>query len=368
LLAAISSLVLVFAAMQDRTGWPEDGRGNVLWVVEEAGSDSGPRALGILSLHAAGAAVVFVPADLSVKRRDGRLTELGDLGEDEGWSTCCDAVGSLLGLPVAGYVALTEREAVALIDAMGPVRIAVPAAVTHPASSGAGAGIDIGRGEHALSGVEILAYVNGEAEDSAGKRRERALQALMTTAGVVEDKASAAARRLLSRARSNLDMGSVWDSIRRTEQSGKTVEVVEIPTTVLVRDGVARRVVQVVEAEKAVASAIGARALLTPEDITVAIFNGSGARLAATRAALYLQERGFRVGRIGNADDFGYVATYVVRLTEEPKAWILRDALPGAAKVVSPGEFGSHYDALRPSIPQGADVVLVVGAGMEFGR
>jgi hypothetical protein len=190
----------------------------------------------------------------------------------------------------------------------------------------------------------------------------------MTTAGVVEDKASAAARRLLSRARSNLDMGSVWDSIRRTEQSGKTVEVVEIPTTVLVRDGVARRVVQVVEAEKAVASAIGARALLTPEDITVAIFNGSGARLAATRAALYLQERGFRVGRIGNADDFGYVATYVVRLTEEPKAWILRDALPGAAKVVSPGEFGSHYDALRPSIPQGADVVLVVGAGMEFGR
>jgi hypothetical protein len=55
-------------------------------------------------------------------------------------------------------------------------------------------------------------------------------------------------------------------------------------------------------------------------------------------------------------------------LTEEPKAWILRDTLPGAAKIVSPGEFATHYEALRPMVPLGTDLVLVVGAGMEFGE
>ncbi len=367
LLAAIGCLVLAFAAMQERAEWPADG-GTVLWAVEGAPGDAlGAGVIGVLRLDPAGGAALFVPGDLSVKGRDGRLMELGDLGASEGWDACADVVEGLLGVSVTGYIALTSRDAVAFLDGMGPVRMTVPAAVTYRASPAAGTAIDIERGERALSGAEIFAYVAGTSQDSAAERRERALRAILEAAGAADDDSAASARRILSRARSNLDMGGVWAALQRYEHSGVSFEVAEVPTTVIVRDGVGRRVAQVVETEKLVASSLQARSLLTPDDISVTIFNGSGARLAATRAALYLQARGFRVSRIGNADDFGYTTTTVVRLTEEPKAWILRDALPGAARVVTPGEFAPHYDALRPDVPPGVDLVLVVGAGMEFG-
>jgi hypothetical protein len=121
-----------------------------------------------------------------------------------------------------------------------------------------------------------------------------------------------------------------------------------------------------VETQKLVASVVRARPLLTADAVSVAVFNGSGARLAATKAALYLQARGFRVSVVGNADSFAYAATTIVRLTDEAKAWILRDTLPGTAKITTAADFGAHYDALRSKIPLGTDLVLVVGAGMEF--
>jgi hypothetical protein len=115
-----------------------------------------------------------------------------------------------------------------------------------------------------------------------------------------------------------------------------------------------------------VASLVRGVRLLTPSEITVAVFNGNGVRLMASKAADYLQTRGFQISRIANADSFSYSTSYVVILTEEPKAWILRDALPGAVKVVLPDGFEPHYAALRSLVPEGTDLILVVGAGMEF--
>jgi hypothetical protein len=348
-LGAAGLLVWGLAATQDRAVWPSDGSGTLLWVIEGAAVD-GSRAdsMGILSLGATGAVIVLVPEDVSVKGRDGRPIEFGDLGVDYGWSACCQAAETMLGIPVAGYVVLTAHDVGAFLDALGS-----------------------GRGERDVSGAEILARVEAASDEGAElERRERAVRALLAAAQAAAGEADAneSAWRVLSGMRSNLGADQVWSVWEDLSRKGAALTIREVPTSVTDRDGVGRRVANVVETERLVASAVQARSLLTSDEMSVTIFNGSGVRLAATRAAKYLEARGFRVVRIGNADVFTYTTSYVVRLTEEPKAWILRDTLPGAAKIVSPGEFATHYAALRPMVPMGTDLVLVVGAGMEFGE
>ncbi len=101
----------------------------------------------------------------------------------------------------------------------------------------------------------------------------------------------------------------------------------------------------------------------SPDQITVAVFNGNGGRGMAGRTKTYLQEYGFQVSAIGNADTFEYKATVVIVLSEEAKVQVLLQDLPATAEIVTPEEFNPHYDALAVFIPPGTDAVLIVGAG-----
>jgi hypothetical protein len=69
---------------------------------------------------------------------------------------------------------------------------------------------------------------------------------------------------------------------------------------------------------------------------------------------------------IGNADTFEYETSYVIVLSDESKAWVLRDALVSDVLIVFPETFESHYEALNDFIPAGTDIVLIVGAGWEI--
>ncbi len=364
-LCAAALLVLALAATQDRVRWPADGKGTLLWVLEGKTVDGiGTTAMGIVSLTAGGGAVVSIPDDVSVKGRDGRLVELGNLGETAGWTSCCDAVALLLGIPIAGYVVMTSDGVASFCDAVGPVELDVAAPVTYGGTPGSDGATEIRRGRQELSGGEVLAYIQGTSEEAAAERLEHALRGVISAADVGGEADETAVVRVAS----NLgidQLSSVWTTLSDPEAP---LKVGELPTTVVVRDGVARRAAMAVETEKLVATAVRAKSLLTSDDISVVVFNGSGTRLAATRAAEYLQARGFRVPRIGNADVFTYTTTTIVRLTTDAKAWILRESLPGAAKIMAPAELGSHYDSLRPMIPLGTDLVLIVGAGMEWNK
>jgi hypothetical protein len=131
-------------------------------------------------------------------------------------------------------------------------------------------------------------------------------------------------------------------------------------------DGVSYTQPSVVETERIVAAALRGVQLLTPSDVTVAVFNGSGVRLLARKTADYLLARGFQVSAVGNAEAFDYDTSYVLVLTDEAKAWILRDALPSTAQVVFPETFESHYAELKDFIPVGTDLVLIAGPGLEI--
>jgi hypothetical protein len=161
---------------------------------------------------------------------------------------------------------------------------------------------------------------------------------------------------------SDKDCVALW---ARVVQSTDTASAV-LPTREVVRGGASGRLAVVAEAERVVAALVRGADLLTSAKITVAVFNGNGVRLSASRAAGYLKARGFQVSATANAETFSYATSAIVVLTDEAKAWMLREALPGEAMVVSPEEFADHYEALRSQVPAGTDLVFVVGAAMEF--
>ena len=62
---------------------------------------------------------------------------------------------------------------------------------------------------------------------------------------------------------------------------------------------------------------------------------------------------------------YGYSPSYIVVLTDEAKAWILRDALPpNEIRIVFPETFKASYAALRDYVPVGTDLLLIAGRGM----
>lgn len=363
-MGAAALLVLVFAATQDGISWPADGVGTLLWALEEQTADGmDVWALGIVAFNASCIAAIQVPVETSVRGRDGRLAELGDLGEAEGWKGCCDAVASLLGTDVAGYVVADCADFAAYCDAVGPIPVDCMAPVARRGMANGQGAIDIQRGRQKLTGSEVLAYVDGASSVATAERWEQAVRGILAAGRASEWRDEP----VILRVASNLGGGQLaqaWQAFSRPDAS---VNVREIATALVLRDGVMRRVAKAVETEELVATFVRSEDPLTPGDVSVVVFNGNGARLAATQAAGYLQARGFRVPRIGNADTFDYTTTTIVRLTDEARAWILRESLPGTAQIKTPVEFGAHYEALRPLIPPGTDLVLVVGAGAEWG-
>lgn len=356
-------LVVALVATQDASNWPADGVGTFLWAIHGETAD-GIRgtALGIVAFDPAGIVLLSIPSDVCVKGRDGRLIEVGSLGEMQGWKSCCDAVGLLLGIDVAGYAVAESADVALFCDEVGPIVVDCAAPVSYRESAKDAVAVDIARGRQELGGREALAYVMGVSTEPTAERWEQVVRGALAAATGPRFAAVGASLRLAT----NLDRGKlrqVWETFSRP---GASVTLRAVPTAVVVRDGIARRVAKAVEMEALMASLVRSENPLTPEDVSVAVFNGSGVRLAATRAAVYLEARGFRVPRVGNADAFDYTLTTIVRLTDEARAWILREALPGTARISTPAELGARYEALRPLIPPGTDLALVVGAGMEW--
>ncbi|MEW5826005.1 MAG: LCP family protein [Candidatus Bipolaricaulota bacterium] len=371
MVCGIALLAWALTATDNDPPWVR-GLGNILLAFEgETGDGVGVEALGVLTLGGSRAALLWVPEDLTAEGTNCTARSLGDVGAICGWACCGEEVGAILGLTMDAYVVLRPGAAARLLESVGGVRVDVRGTVTYRSPSGAGAGeLTLHSGDRHLDAEEALAYARGSSSgETEADRRGKLLGAFLSAASVAaSDGVPRAIRDELRRAESNLTWAERLDVFEELVDRVPAVASAEVPTRVVVRDGEARRVALAVETEQLIASLVRGRVVLRPEDVTVAVFNGNGLRLAATRGAEYLMDRGFRVSRVTNAESFDYELTMVVVLTDLAKAWILRDALPGDATITTPEEFAPRYDALRAMVPLGTDVVLVVGAGMEFGR
>lgn len=107
------------------------------------------------------------------------------------------------------------------------------------------------------------------------------------------------------------------------------------------------------------------RQFLTRDEVRMVVLNGTRERFLATRTANWLSARGFQVVRVGSADRSDYAKTFlIVAPGAEEKAELVRPLLPKETMVTTPQAFGVEK---LGGWPQGADLVLIVGAGLDLG-
>jgi len=381
LVALIGGVVVVVAVLAWfllRDSSPGSGffsgeeRTNVLFVglTDRAGVPYA-ESLVVLSSEPEGDAVfLFVPDELWIKNTDGTFDTVGAAAGRGGCEAVREAVGALLGIEFAHVVGLQDEGLTHLIDGLGGIALNVEQDVVYTdETADPPMDLELRGGEQTLDGFHALAFVRGQSEQSRIQRQQYLLTTLLDARR--GECSPREVRRGLTEIEPYLDTNL---SKTRLVQLGcflqasdpEEIRQVEVPGRTMVIDGVPRLVPLVVETERIVSTEIRGLELLTANEVTVAVFNGNGVRMMASQTADYLRARGFQISRIANAEAFTYPTNYIVVLTEEAKAWVLRDALPSAVKIVYPTAFEEHYNALAGLIPAGTDVMLIAGAGMEL--
>ncbi|MCK5827817.1 LCP family protein, partial [Candidatus Bipolaricaulota bacterium] len=284
-----------------------------------------------------------------------------------------EAIGTLIGLEIPYYMAWTHDTVETWIDSLGGLTLTLDeSAIYKDETMEPAFRVEIRPGEQLLDGSEAMVFANAPSEpDDMGvlKRQQIFLRAILAQGVATSSVRSlrGGLRDMASALETNFSLTALQqaaevlhdipqDNVLANELVGEIVEI----------DGVTYTQPNVVGTERVVAALLKGLELLTPSDVKVAVFNGNGVRLIASRTADYLTARGFQVADIGNAESFEYDASYVIVLTDESKAWVLRDALLSDVQIVFPETFDSHYEALNDYISGGTDIVLIVGAGWEI--
>jgi len=372
-LALTAAAAIWFVLLQCNTDelFAQDDRVNVLLVGRD--SANSVDLISLISFSETDAVLFSFPANLRLRDTSGTFEEAATVCSTVGVSAAAEAIGTLIGLEIPYYVAWTHDTVERWIDSLGGLTLSLDeAAIYKDETMELAFRVEIRPGEQLFDGSEATVFASAPSEpDDMGllKRQQAFLRAILAQGigspsvrslrGALRDMASALETNLsltaLQQAAEALH-DIPQDNVLANELVGEIVEI----------DGVTYTQPNVVGTERLVAALLKGLELLTPSDVKVAVFNGNRVRLIANRTANYLTARGFQVTGIGNAESFEYDASYVIVLTDESKAWVLRDALLGDVQIVFPETFESHYEALNDYIPAGTDIVLIVGAGWEI--
>jgi anionic cell wall polymer biosynthesis LytR-Cps2A-Psr (LCP) family protein len=371
---ALAAAVVVWLLLGQRNLdrlFEQDERANVVLVGRDAGGTVD--LVTLLSFSKEDAVLFALPTDLRVRDDSGSFRQLGALCSDAGAEAGTKAIGALLGIDIPFYVAFEDASLSSWIDDLGGLTISLDASAMYlDASVDPAMQVEIRPGDQVFDGAGALAFATApSAEGDIGllDRQGEFLRAMLV-AGIDEQSLRSVRNGIRSSAsewETNISQSELLDAVEALHSIPQdAVRSDEVEGEIVDIDGVTYTQPSVVETERIVAAALRGLNLLTPGDVKVAVFNGNGVRLMARKTADYLLARGFQVTAIGNADTFGYETSYVIVLSDESKAWVLRDALPSAVQIVFPETFTTHYEALKDYIPAGTDIVLIAGAGLEI--
>lgn len=316
-----------------RTGIPRDGPDPALGVS--------------VSLLPQGRCVwLLVPGDLLLPV-NGAWQPLKEAGDK-----AASALASLLELPFLAHLEVPPATWDALVEDLGGV-VARPEERLVYQDPFRQIFIDIPAGEQLLGGPksrEFLAYLL----QYGGSRDFRGLRTFFTDLlGRLADRAQALRRAFASSAWAAQDF---WAGVARAQARLEVLPTME-------EDG--KLMPDVVRMRKLREALLFGRVFLTREEVGVFLANGTRERFLATRTAAWLSARGFRVVGVGQADRLDYTRTLLlVRKGGEEKAELLRALLPKEVSVVSGEAFGMER---LGGWPEGADLVLLLGAGFDVG-
>jgi len=372
-LALAAAVVTWFMLTQHNADWLFDqgDRVNVLLVGHNA--DQVVDLITLLSFSKTDIVLFSFPANVRLRDTSGTFGQAADLCRNVGISAATEAIGTFIGMEIPFYVSFEHDTLEEWIESLGGLAISIEASAMYIDSSvDPTMRVEIRPGEQLFDEREAIAFLTSPSEPGdigVLKRQQAFLRALLAqgigTPGLRSVRS--AIREMAPAFETNLSLADLLQitevlheipqgNVRANQLVGEIVEI----------DGVPYTQPNVVGTERLVAALLKGLELLTPGDIKVAVFNGNGVRQMASRTADYLRARGFQVVGIANADAFDYETSYVIVLTDESKAWVLRDALPSAAQIVFPETFESHYEALSDFIPAGTDIVFIAGAGLEI--
>ena len=321
--------------------------------------DSGeaPRADAVVVIHLGeenGVGLLSLPLDLRVRIDSHGFERLGSTYGIGGVDLVRETVSDLLGVELPFFVAITYGDLAGLIDALGGISVTVEEALQYDdAGATPPLHVDIQPGPQMMDGRTALAYVrfrSGGGEFGRISRQQKLLAAVLAS-GFPRGGAAAlraAMKSVHERVTTDLSQVDLVDLGNLLLGPGSEPPVVAtIPGTPATIDGTNVLEPRAVEMSRIVARLFQGIDLLTPDRVTVAVFNGSGERLLAARIAAYLRVRGFRVTAVANADAFDYERTTIVCQCESEKTRLLQSILPEAGDVVSPDAFAERLTALR---------------------
>jgi len=320
-----------------------------------------------------GAVLLSVPRDLRVKFANGDFHKLNATYSLGGPKLAQETVSGLLGVEIPFYITLNYTGFEHLIDLLGGVTITVDEPMTYDDERATPPlHIDIPAGTQTLDGKTALDYMRyrGQTGDLGRIARQQKLITALLKEGE-QDRSLGAIRGMIKSVypylRTDLSLIDLYDLAKMLRGIDlQQIQMATVPGRPVTIDEIDYLEPQAVEMEVLVAQLFRGVTLLSPDEIHVAVYNGNGVRMMATRTADYLRQKDFQVTHVGNADAFTYQKTYVVVLTQAAKAWVLERALPDGASVVEPKDLGSHYAALPPP-PAGTDVLLITGQGFTVG-
>jgi polyisoprenyl-teichoic acid--peptidoglycan teichoic acid transferase len=349
-------------------------RTNILLMgLDDVGGSRRSDTMMVLSLSPQqGADLISVPRDLRVKF-DGNFHKLNAAYSLGGAKLARETVSSLLGIDIPFYITLNYTGFQHLIDLLGGVTITVDEPMKYDDDRATPPlHIDIQPGTQTFDGKTALDYMRYRgATGDLGRiaRQQKLIEALLKKGE--QDRSSGEIRGMIKTVypylHTDLSLIDLYDLAKLVRGIDlEKMQIATVPGTPVTIDKIDYLEPEAVEMEVLVARLIRGVSLLSPDEVHVAVYNGNGVRMMATRTADFLKQKGFQVTQVGNADAFTYQKTYVVVLTQAAKAWVLERALPGGASVVAPKDLGSHYAAL-PAAPSGTDVLLITGAGFTVG-
>ncbi len=372
-LALAAAFVTWFMLTQrnvDRIFGQED-RVNVLLVGHDA--DQVVDLITLLSFSETDIVLFSFPANLRLRDPAGAFGQAADVCLNAGSAAVADALGTLIGMEIPYYVSFEHDILEAWIESLGGLAISIEASAMYiDLTVDPTMRVEIRPGEQLFDGPEAIAFLTSPSEpgDIGVLQRQQAFLRALLAQGIGAPglrSVRSTIREMAPALGTNLSLAGLLqaaevlheipqENVRANQLVGEIVEI----------DGVQYTQPNVVGTERLVAALLKGLELLTPGDVKVAVFNGNNVRQIASRTAEYLRARGFQVTAIANAFPFDYETSYVIVLSDESKAWVLRDALLSDVQIVFPETFEARYETLKDYVPPGTDIMLIIGTGWEI--
>lgn len=277
-----------------------------------------------------------------------------------GPSLMVETVQDFLGIPVNHYMDIDFDGFIKVVDSLGGVWIDVETEIDDPKASSHGSytASRIDKGYQLLDGDHALTFVRSrdfpDADFTRMRHQQQFFKALADQASKFENvlKIPGMVKDVAEFMATDMKMGQIVDvAMALRDMGGTNVQTATImgewkSPYVWPDEDLKAFLVDAMVNGRSFEETATVETSIAPATVTVTVRNGAGIEGSATAAAAILQDLGYAVGEVGNANQFVYDETLVVYSSDRAAAVQVASALPKARVVESRGMYSFNTDVL----------------------